>query len=210
MQTHRRPPDHDGDDDSTMTTHSSTRKTGPRTTWPKPPRRTRSWRCWPTFAPTSPSRNTALAAHASRWPIWSSTGALKVYTGFSARRFDSDVRDAHRKGFIGVKPAFNMVNRYIANPGLRSVITDLIERSAEPLSVVESYFAADGTGFSTPKRNARKFAQPLSIVRRANHQWGRAEVAASLAQVQAHMEGERVRTSGVAPQTNMTSPDVEV
>ena len=76
-------------------------------------------------------------------------GALKVYTGLSARRFDSDVRDAHRKGFIGVNPSFNLVNRYIANPDLRPVITDLIERSAEPLSVVESTFALDSSGFST-------------------------------------------------------------
>ncbi len=74
---------------------------------------------------------------------------MKVYTGFSARRFDSDVRDANRKGFISVKPAFNMVNRYIANPDLRPVITDLIERSAQPLNVVESTFAVDSSGFST-------------------------------------------------------------
>ena len=153
MQTHRRPPDHDGDDDSTMTTHSSTRPTYPQD--------------WPAYnlAQTS-EKDTFMALLADlcanipqpeysfgrpRLPLADMvyTGALKVYTGFSARRFDSDVRDAHRKGFIGVKPAFNMVNRYIANPGLRSVITDLIERSAEPLSVVESYFAADGTGFST-------------------------------------------------------------
>ena len=77
------------------------------------------------------------------------TGAAKVYSLFSARRFDSDVRDAHRKGFISVPPSFNLVNRYIANPDLRPVITDLIERSAEPLSVVESTFAADSSGFST-------------------------------------------------------------
>ena len=64
------------------------------------------------------------------------TGAAKVYSLFSARRFDSDVRDAHRKGFISVPPSFNLVNRYIANPDLQPVITNLIERSAEPLSLV--------------------------------------------------------------------------
>ena len=99
------------------------------------------------------------------------TGALKVYTGFSARRFDSDVREAHRRGFIGVTPAFNMVNRYIANPGLRSVITDLIERSAEPLSVVESYFAAD---------RHRLLHLPFRPLVRS--QVGQGEVAAPLAQ----------------------------
>ena len=77
------------------------------------------------------------------------TGALKVYVGFSARRFDSDVRDAQRKGYISAAPSFNSVNRYIADPGLTPIITDLIEQSAAPLSAVESHFAADSSGFST-------------------------------------------------------------
>ena len=78
--------------------------------------------------------------------------AFKVYTGFSARRFDSDVRTAQRQGFTGVAPSFNSVNRYIANPELTPIITDLIERSAEPLGIVEcrfeSSFAVDSSGFS--------------------------------------------------------------
>ena len=77
------------------------------------------------------------------------TGATKVYSGFSARRFDCDVRDAQRKGFIDVAPSFNSVNRYIANPDLTPLITELIERSAAPLSVIESQFAVDSSGFST-------------------------------------------------------------
>ena len=46
-------------------------------------------------------------------------------------------------------PSFNMVNRCIANPDLLPTIVDLIERSAEPLSVVESTFAVDSSGFGT-------------------------------------------------------------
>ena len=46
-------------------------------------------------------------------------------------------------------PSFNSVNRYIANPDLTPIITALIERSAEPLSIVESAFAVDSSGFST-------------------------------------------------------------
>ena len=77
------------------------------------------------------------------------TAVAKVYGGFSARRFDSDVREAHRQGFIAAPPSFNTVNRYIANPDLAPIILGLIERSAEPLGVVESQFAADSSGFST-------------------------------------------------------------
>ena len=74
---------------------------------------------------------------------------MKVYEGFSARRFDCDVRDAHSQGFIDAAPSFNSVNRYIADPDLTPIITDLIERSAASLSAVESQFAADSSGFST-------------------------------------------------------------
>ena len=77
------------------------------------------------------------------------TGTMKVYEGFSARRFDCDVRDAHSQGFIGAAPSFNSVNRYIADPDLTTIITDLIEQSAASLSAVESQFAADSSGFST-------------------------------------------------------------
>ncbi len=77
------------------------------------------------------------------------TAASKVYSGFSSRRFDSDVREAHRKGYIDVAPSFNLVSRYISNPDLRPVITDLVERSAGPLRAIESTFAVDRSGFST-------------------------------------------------------------
>ena len=76
-------------------------------------------------------------------------GATKIYSGFSARRFDCDVKEAHERGFIDAAPSFNSVNRYIANPDLTPIITDLIQRSAAPLNLVESAFAADASGFST-------------------------------------------------------------
>ena len=63
---------------------------------------------------------------------------MKVYTGFSARRFDCDVQAAQRQGLIGSAPSFTSVNRYIADPDLTPILTDLIERSAAPLSIVES------------------------------------------------------------------------
>ena len=77
--------------------------------------------------------------------------ALKVYTKFSARRFDTDVREAHSEGFIDVPPSFNTVNRYIKDADLTPIIIDLIERSAAPLSMVETQFAVDASGFSTSR-----------------------------------------------------------
>ena len=129
-----------------------TPRTGPLTTPPRPPRRTLSWRSWPTCAPVSPNLSTTSADLACLWRIWSTRGQLRstlVYSGFAARRFDCDVRAAYSQGLITATPSFNSVNRYIADPRLTPIITDLIERSAAPLSVVESQFAADSSGFST-------------------------------------------------------------
>lgn len=77
--------------------------------------------------------------------------ALKVYSGFSARRFDSDVRTAYRQGFTSIAPSFTSVNRYIAKPALTKILNELVHSSAEPLSVIEVDFAADSTGFSTSR-----------------------------------------------------------
>lgn len=90
------------------------------------------------------------------------TGACKIYEGFSARRFNCDVRDAHAKGLIDSSPHFNSVNRYIANPGLTSIIKSLIEQSAIPLRTIETKFALDASGFST-SRFDRWF----------DHKWGK-------------------------------------
>ena len=78
-------------------------------------------------------------------------GALKVYSGFSSRRFGSDIEEAARNEYIDQAPSFNSLNRYISDEALTPVITDLIERSAAPLASVETDFAADATGFSTSR-----------------------------------------------------------
>lgn len=76
-------------------------------------------------------------------------GAAKVYSGFSARRFNCDVRKAQEQGFLDSAPSFNSVNRYICNRALKPVLLDLVGRSAMPLASVESCFAIDSSGFST-------------------------------------------------------------
>ena len=88
--------------------------------------------------------------------------ALKVYSGFSARRFNCDVGEARERGHIGTTPYFNSVLRYIQSPDLTPIIIDLIEQSAAPLATVETDFAVDATGFSTC-RFARWF----------DHKWGK-------------------------------------
>jgi len=57
----------------------------------------------------------------------------RVYEGLSARRFDSDVRDAQAKGLTEADPHFNSVLRYLRSPEMTDVLTRLVEISALPL-----------------------------------------------------------------------------
>ena len=77
--------------------------------------------------------------------------AAKVYSGFSARRFNCDVREAHVQGFIDSVPHFNSVNHYIQDRKLSPVLLDLVVRSSASLATVKSHVAADSSGFSTCK-----------------------------------------------------------
>jgi hypothetical protein len=75
----------------------------------------------------------------------------KVYVGFSARRFTSDLRDAFVEGRINSTPHFNSVNRYLSDPQLTDVLKGLITASSLPLKAVETDFAVDSSGFSTSR-----------------------------------------------------------
>jgi transposase len=73
----------------------------------------------------------------------------KVYSGMSARRFMSDLRDAQAKGFITHAWHFNSVLKAIEDETLTPSLHRLITESAAPLRAVESAFAVDSTGFGT-------------------------------------------------------------
>ena len=77
--------------------------------------------------------------------------AYKVYVGFSARRFTSDLKDAQMRGLIGKAAHFNSVNRYMANPELTEALKNLATMSSLPLKAAESDFAVDSSGFSTSR-----------------------------------------------------------
>ena len=86
----------------------------------------------------------------------------KVYTGFSARRFTSDLRSAMRQGLIDHAPHFNSTNRYLASDELTDHLKVLIELSATPLASVETDVAIDSTGFAT-----------TTYDRWFDHKWGK-------------------------------------
>src|SRR5205085_438950 len=74
---------------------------------------------------------------------------FKVYSTVSGRRFMSDLRDAHGKGYLTRTPHYNSISRYLENPTLTPFLKQLIEISSLPLQAVETDFAVDSSGFST-------------------------------------------------------------
>jgi transposase len=75
--------------------------------------------------------------------------AFKVYSTVSQRRFMSDLREAHTKGYISKVPHFNSISNYLENEALTPYLKMLIEESSLPLTAIESDFAVDSSGFST-------------------------------------------------------------
>ena len=75
--------------------------------------------------------------------------AFKVYSLFSGRRFMSDLKEAHTKGYILKLPCYNSIFNYFDSEVLTDYLQMLIEESALPLRAVEKDFALDSSGIST-------------------------------------------------------------
>ena len=81
------------------------------------------------------------------------TSALKAYTGFSLRRFMSDMRMAKEKNYIKTDCSYVSVSNYMRKEELTPILHALIALSAQPLKAVEEKFAIDSSGFRTTKFN---------------------------------------------------------
>ena len=79
--------------------------------------------------------------------IFAST--FKVYSTVSGRRFQSDLQEAKRRGFLAGMPHYNSVFRYLESEALTPYLYELIKLSSAPLKSVETDFAVDSSGFST-------------------------------------------------------------
>lgn len=77
--------------------------------------------------------------------------AYKVYTGFSSRRFTSDLRDANTDGLVASTPHFNSVTNYLSDPNMTPILKRLIMVSSLPLKAIETEFAVDSSGFTTSR-----------------------------------------------------------
>lgn len=75
--------------------------------------------------------------------------AFKVYSGYSGRRFTTDMKIAKEKGYIDKVPHFNSVFNYLRDEDMATILQELITKSSLPLKGIENDFAVDSSGFST-------------------------------------------------------------
>lgn len=77
------------------------------------------------------------------------SAVFKVYSLVSARRFMSDLREAHERGHAGQVICYNSVLRVLETEDTTPILMAMIRQSSLPLRSVESQFAIDSSGFST-------------------------------------------------------------
>jgi hypothetical protein len=97
------------------------------------------------------------------------SACFKVYSTVSGRRFMSDLRDAHAKGFISKLPHFNSIFNYLESPELTPILKAMITESSLPLKAIELDFAVDSSGFTT-SRFHRWFDHKYGAMRQ-EHEW---------------------------------------
>src|SRR6185436_11833671 len=97
---------------------------------------------------------------------------LKVYTTVSSRRFACDLKDAYTFGYLSHLMNSVSVCSFLENDMLTPVLKNLIVRSSAPLSLFETAFAPDSTGFST-SRFVRWFDEKYGC-ERSRHDWVKA------------------------------------
>jgi transposase len=104
-----------------------------------------------------------IKPHPARDAIFAMT--FKVYSTMSARRFATDLRDAHERGYTMKPIPGAKVNSFHENPEYTPILKQLIARTAMPLRAVESNFAIDSSGFSS-SRFERWFDHKYGVTRR--------------------------------------------
>ncbi len=81
---------------------------------------------------------------------------MKVYTGFSLRRFMSDMKIAKEMRLIDKVPCYSSLSNFMNREEVKQILENLITISSLPLKEIEKDFAVDSSGFST-SRFARWF-----------------------------------------------------
>ncbi len=99
--------------------------------------------------------------------------ALKVYSQFSLRRFQTDLRLAKEKGFTDKVPCYSSVGKFMEREDITPMLYGLLLKSSLPLKAIETKFAIDSSGFST-----KNFGEYCNIKHKMNqqHEWMKAHI----------------------------------
>lgn len=97
---------------------------------------------------------------------------FKVYATISTRRFQCDLEDAWKKGYMSRLTNSICISKYLESDALTPVLKSLVEQSALPLRSIETVFAPDSTGFSC-SRFVRWFDEKYGLTR-SGHDWCKA------------------------------------
>jgi len=76
---------------------------------------------------------------------------MKVYTGFSLRRFMSDMKIAKEMQLVDKVPCYSSLSNFMNREEIKNIIKEIILLSALPLKDIETDFAVDSSGFSTSR-----------------------------------------------------------
>lgn len=117
--------------------------------------------------PEPPPPRTGRRPHAAKDALFAM--ALKVYSGFSSRRFACDLEEALARGHLSRAVPGLKVNAFLENEAFTPVLKGLIVRSSLPLRAVETVFAPDSSGFST-SRFVRWYDEKYGV-HRSGHDW---------------------------------------
>jgi len=74
---------------------------------------------------------------------------LKVYSGFSSRRLNSDLEISKQQGYVNKVPHFTTLMKSLGEKELTPALKEVLRISSYPLKEMEKDFAIDSTGFST-------------------------------------------------------------
>ena len=74
---------------------------------------------------------------------------FKVYSTFSSRRFSSDLREAHERGYLFRTVPGLKVPQFLEDETFTPILKQLVHASSLPLRAVETDFAIDSSGFGS-------------------------------------------------------------
>ena len=103
---------------------------------------------------------------------------FKVYSMFSSRRFSSDLREAHKRGFLSKDIPGAKTTALMENPLFTPILKALIAKTAAPLKAVETDFAIDSSGFSTNKFK-RWYDQKYGVTK-LKHVWVKTHICSGV------------------------------